>query len=43
MEYRLEVVVLPVPDVDKAKDFHRGWAGGWTPTSTASPATGSCS
>ena len=27
MEYRLEVVVLPVSDVDKAKDFYQGL--GW--------------
>lgn len=30
MEYKLEVVVLPVPDVDRAKDFYQwlGWRDG---------------
>ena len=32
-ELKLEVVVVPVSDVDRAKAFYRHWGGGWTPTS----------
>jgi hypothetical protein len=38
----LEVVVVPVSGVDKAKDFYKGWAGGWTPTSSQSRMSGWC-
>jgi len=31
---KLEVVVVPVSGADQAKDFYKGWAGGWTPTSS---------
>jgi len=34
IEMRLEVVRIPVSDVDRAKGFYGGaWGGGWTPTS----------
>ena len=33
MEMKLEVVVVPVSDVDRAKAFYGGLAGGRTPTS----------
>ena len=29
---KLEVVVLPVTDVDRAKAFYQGLGGAWTPT-----------
>lgn len=43
MEYGLEVVVLPVFDVDEAKDFY--WALGWRLGANYSggPTTASCS
>jgi hypothetical protein len=31
-EMKLEVVVLPVSDVDRARTSTRGWGGGSTPT-----------
>jgi len=30
----LEVVTLPVSDVDRAKSFYRAWDGGLTPASS---------
>ncbi len=42
MDMRLEVVVLPVADVDRAKDFYEELAGAWTPTSPTAR-SGSCS
>ncbi|MEY9892625.1 hypothetical protein ABIA31_006303 [Catenulispora sp. MAP5-51] len=29
MDMKLEVVVIPVADVERAKDFYTVWAGGW--------------
>jgi len=29
VDMKLEVVVIPVSDVDRAKRFYAGWAGGW--------------
>jgi hypothetical protein len=44
MEMRLEVVVLPVSDVDRAKGFYqRRSDGGWTPTSPPVTTSGWCS
>ena len=43
MDMKLEVVVLPVSDVDRAKDFYQALGGGWTPTSPWTRASGSCS
>ena len=40
MLYKLEVVVLPVSDVDRAKDFYQGLGGGWTPTSPRARTSG---
>jgi catechol 2,3-dioxygenase-like lactoylglutathione lyase family enzyme len=33
MDLKLEVVILPVSDVDRAKQFYKGWGGARTPTS----------
>jgi len=33
VDLKLEVVVLPVSDVDRAKRFYEAWAGGSTPIS----------
>ena len=33
VDLKLEVVTLPVTDVDRAKGFCRASDGGWTPTS----------
>ena len=33
VDMKLEVVVIPVSDVDRAKDFTATWVGGSTPTS----------
>ena len=35
MDMKLEVVVVPVSDVDRAKQFSKGWGGGRTPISSA--------
>jgi catechol 2,3-dioxygenase-like lactoylglutathione lyase family enzyme len=43
MDMRLEIVVLPVSDVDRAKQFYVGWAGGRTPISSSMTTFGSCS
>ena len=40
---KLEVVVLPVADVDRAKDFYPALGGGRTPTSPPARTSGSCS
>ena len=37
---KLEVVVLPVADVDRAKEFDRRWDGGWMPTSPPATTSG---
>ena len=42
-DLKLEVVVIPVADVDRAKEFYRDSAGGWTPTSPSTTASGSSS
>ena len=31
VETKLEVVTIPVSDVDRAKRFYEGWGGGSTP------------
>jgi len=33
MDMKLEVVVLPLTDVDRAKHFYLHWDGVWTPMS----------
>jgi hypothetical protein len=33
VDMKLEVVVIPVSDVDRAKRFTAIWVGGWMPTS----------
>ncbi len=40
MDYKLEVVVLPVSDVDKAKDFYQGLGWRLTPTSARARTSG---
>jgi hypothetical protein len=42
-EMRLEVGVVPVSDVDRAKRVSSPWGGGSTPTSPWMTATGWCS
>jgi hypothetical protein len=37
---KFEVVVIPVSDVDRAKEFYLSWGGGWTPTTTAVKSSG---
>ena len=32
VEMKLEVVTLPVSDVDRAKSFYQSWDGGWMAT-----------
>ena len=32
VDMKLEVVVIPVSDVDRAKEFYRSSGGGWTST-----------
>jgi predicted lactoylglutathione lyase len=41
VDLKLEVVVLPVSDVDRSKRFYEGLGGGWTPISPASMASAS--
>ena len=41
-DLKLEVVVIPVSDVDRAKRFYEGLGGGWTPISRAVTIGGSC-
>ena len=43
VDLKLEVVVIPVADVDRSKDFYSGSAGGLTPTSDSTTASASCS
>ena len=43
LDLKLEVVGLPVSDVDWSRASIRGWGGGWTPTSSAERTSGSCS
>jgi hypothetical protein len=38
---KLEVVVIPMSDVDRAKRFSAAWAGGSTPTSPKATRFGS--
>ena len=33
MDTKLEVVVIPVSDVDRSKRFYENWDGVWTPIS----------
>ena len=42
-DLKLEVVVIPVSDVDRAKEFYAGSGGGSTPTSPSTTASGSSS
>ena len=42
MDTKLEVVVLPVSDVDRAKAFYQGLDGGWMPTSAPGRTSGWC-
>jgi catechol 2,3-dioxygenase-like lactoylglutathione lyase family enzyme len=35
VDMKFEIVVIPVSDVDRAKEFYGAWAGGSTPTSPA--------
>ena len=42
MDMKLEVVVVPVSDVDRAKDFYQALGGGSTPTSPPATTSGSC-
>lgn len=42
-EMKLEVVVVPVSDVDRAKDFYEGLGWRSTPTWRSKTATGWCS
>ena len=43
VDMKLEVVVLPVSDVDRAKQFYEALGGGWTPTSAPMQSSGSSS
>ena len=43
MDIRLEVVVLPVSDVDRAKEFYVGLGGGWMPITSMVMTSGWCS
>jgi hypothetical protein len=43
VDLKLEVVVIPVSDVARAKDFYGGLVGGSTPTSPLTTAFESCS
>ena len=43
VDMKLEVVVIPVSDVDRAKHFYASWAGGSTATSSAVTTSASCS
>ena len=42
VDMKLEVVVIPVSDVDRAKRFYASWDGGWTPISPSATTCGSC-
>jgi hypothetical protein len=43
MDWKLEVIVLPVSDVDRAKAFYvAGSASTWTSTTTPATPSGSC-
>jgi hypothetical protein len=39
MDFKLEVVVIPVSDVDRAKSFYGAWGGGSMPTTPPTMAT----
>ena len=43
VDMKLEVVVVPVSDVDRAKEFYAGSGGGSTPTSPSRTASASSS
>jgi hypothetical protein len=40
IDMTFEIVVIPVSNVDRAKDFYVGPDGGSTPTSRTAPTTG---
>ena len=42
VDLKLEVVILPVSDVDRAKRFYGGLGGGWTPISPPVTTGGWC-
>jgi hypothetical protein len=42
VDMKLEVVVIPVSDVDRAKRFSKSRAGGWMPTSSGLTALAPC-
>ena len=41
IDMQLEVIVIPVSDVDRSKRFIRSWGGGWPPTSGSITDSGS--
>ena len=43
VDMKLEVVVIPVSDVDRAKRFYSIWVGGSTPTSSSVTRSGASS
>jgi hypothetical protein len=43
VDLKLEVVVIPVADVDRTKRFYEAWGGGWTPISPTATAGAWCS
>ena len=43
VDMSLEVVTLPVADVDRSKAFYQVWAGGWTSTWLSATRSGPCS
>ena len=43
LDLKLEVVVLPVSEVDGPRPSIRGWGGGWMRTSSAERTFGWCS
>ena len=42
VETKLEVVVIPVADVERAKRFYGAWGGAWMGTSPTAPTGGRC-
>jgi hypothetical protein len=40
IDLKLEVVVIPVSDVDRASASTKAWGGGWTPISTVAQLAG---
>lgn len=43
IDMKLEVILVPVSDVDRAKGFYQASAFGSTPTSPSARSSGSCS